>query len=369
MRCIRVWALACALALTPSVAGASAGAGREAAAGMSALHRWTDATLTEIRSHRLSPVRAARALALVSVAMNDAIRPYRRSGGRHREAAVARAAADVLAYLFPGRESGLPASARGARAAARVIARARTDGSGAQWTGPVPSGPGVWRPTPPAFAPPLDPLAGTWRTWNLNRAAQFRPLPPPAPGTDAFDAEVEQVYEAARAASPEQRRTSHLWADGPGTVTPPGHWNEIALRLMRTGGTGAVRAASILATLNTAQADAFIACWEAKFAYWLVRPVTVIQQWWYDPGWSPLFATPPFPAYPSGHATTSAAAATVLAAAFPAAEARLWRMAEEAAESRLYAGIHFPIDTAAGLALGEAVAREALRSTHSKEAA
>lgn len=341
--------------------------------------KWTRAALTEIRSHRLNPVRASRALALVSVAMDEALRGARPASGPSRASAASLAASAVLGHLFPHRSAALRAAAKtaraargaavvGRRAAARVIARARGDGSSARWSEPVPSGPGLWQPTPPDFAQPLDPLAGTWRTWNLNRGAQFRPRPPPAPGTDAFDTEVQRVYDASRSATAEQRRLAHFWADGPGTVTPPGHWNQIALELMRGRGTGLGRAASVLARLNTAQADAFIACWDAKFAYWLVRPVTVIQQWWYDSTWSPLLATPPFPAYPSGHATTSAAAATVLSAAFPDARTQLRRMAQDAAESRLHAGIHFPVDTSAGLALGEAVGRQALRSTRFKEA-
>jgi hypothetical protein len=375
VRHIRVLVLVPALALgAPVSATAHADGQRRAAAHDAPVLAWTERALAEVRAHRVNPVRAARALALVSVAMNDATRRSRSRAAAHP------AAATVLGQLFPDRRAALAARARAARvppgvaaaatrAAARVIARARSDGSETHWSAPVPSGPGLWQPTPPRFAPPLDPHAGTWRTWHLNRGAQFRPPPPPAPGTDAFDAETQRVYDASRAASPEQRRLAHFWADGPGTVTPPGHWNQIALGMLRARGTGMAEAAALLAQLNTAQADAFIACWDAKFAYWLVRPVTVIQQWWYDPTWSPLLETPPFPAYPSGHATTSAAAATVLSAAFPDARRRLRRLAEEAAQSRLYAGIHFPIDTTAGLALGEAVAREALRSTTPKEAA
>jgi membrane-associated phospholipid phosphatase len=93
--------------------------------------------------------------------------------------------------------------------------------------------------------------------------------------------------------------------------------------------------------------------------------VTVINQWWYDPGWKPLLVTPPFPSYPSGHATTSAAAAAVLGHFFPTARERPRRMADEAAQSRLYAGIHFPSDTRAGLVLGRQVAGAALRRVSS----
>ena len=128
---------------------------------------------------------------------------------------------------------------------------------------------------------------------------------------------------------------------------------------MRSEGLSARRAAHVFATLNTAQADAFIACWDSKFAYWSERPGTGIRRE-LDPGWLSYIATPPFPSYVSGHSTTSGAAAAVLAGFFPGERARLWRQAEEAALSRLYGGIHFRSDNEAGLELGRAVGRLAL---------
>jgi membrane-associated phospholipid phosphatase len=167
------------------------------------------------------------------------------------------------------------------------------------------------------------------------------------------------VLAVSRALTPEQRRIAELWADGAGTDTPPGHWNRIALELIRGARLPAKRAARVLAQLNTAQADAFVAAWDAKFAYWSERPVTAIRRE-LDPAWLPLLATPPFPSYVSGHATTSGAASEVLAAAFPREAVRLRALAEEAALSRLYAGIHFRSDNEAGLALGRQVAAAAL---------
>jgi membrane-associated phospholipid phosphatase len=142
-------------------------------------------------------------------------------------------------------------------------------------------------------------------------------------------------------------------------VTPPGHWNLIATQLAQDAGLPAAATARMYALLNTAQADAFIAAWDTKFAYSSIRPVTAIRRA-IDPDWKPLIATPPFPSYVSGHATTSGAASTVLAALFPDRADDLRAMAREAAISRLYGGIHFPTDNSAGLALGEAVGRAAL---------
>jgi membrane-associated phospholipid phosphatase len=357
MRLVTVVALAAALA-----AGAPAAGARDRP---EPVRRWIEIELAEIAAHRTNPPRAARALALLSVAMRDATKHGR---GRH-EATVAGAAATVLAYLFPDRAAAFgelaaaerPAKSveRGRAIGARVVERARGDGSGEVWQGAVPVAPGLWIPTPPALAAPLEPLVGTWRTWNLGSGSQFRPGPPPAAGSSGYAAEIREVYDVSRSLTAEQKRIADLWADGAGTATPPGHWNRIALELIRERRLSSRSAARVLAVLNTAQADAFIACWDAKFAYWTERPLTAIRRE-LDPAWTPYIATPPFPSYVSGHSTTSGAASEVLAAYFPAAAAQLRAWAEEAAVSRLYGGIHFRSDNEAGLALGKRVAAVAL---------
>jgi membrane-associated phospholipid phosphatase len=142
-------------------------------------------------------------------------------------------------------------------------------------------------------------------------------------------------------------------------VTPPGHWNQIAIELIRSDRLSDQEAAHLLAALNTAQADAFIACWDAKFTYWSERPVTAIRRE-FDPSFLPYIVTPPFPSYISGHSTTSGAASTVLAARFPRSARRLRAWADEAAVSRLYGGIHFCTDNEAGLALGGRIGQVAV---------
>jgi membrane-associated phospholipid phosphatase len=169
------------------------------------------------------------------------------------------------------------------------------------------------------------------------------------------------VYAISRSLSAEQKRLADYWADGPGTATPPGHWNVIALDLVREADWGTVRTARLFAALNTAQADAFIACWDAKYAYWSLRPVTAIREL-IDPSWLPYITTPPFPSYVSGHSTTSGAASSVLAALFPTRADALAAMAEEAAVSRLYGGIHFRSDNEVGLELGRRVGATALEA-------
>jgi|Tabmets5t2r1_1033131.scaffolds.fasta_scaffold00129_5 hypothetical protein len=331
----------------------------------SAVSRWMSVELAEIAAHRTNPPRASRGLALLSVAMLEATKLARAD----RRAAVAGAAATVLAYLYPDRADAFAelrtserperAVAEGGRIGDRAVARARNDGSDAVWRGTVPLGSGLWVPTPPAFAPPLEPLVGSWRPWNIGTGSRFRPGPPPAIGSRRHAREVREVFEVSRRLSPGQKRIADFWADGPGTLTPAGHWNQIALGLIRSHRLSEPAAARVLAALNTAQADAFIACWDAKFAYWSERPITSIRRE-LDPAWLSYIVTPPFPSYVSGHSTTSGAASHVLATYFPRKALWLNRKAEEAAVSRLYGGIHFRSDNEAGLVLGRKVGRAAI---------
>jgi membrane-associated phospholipid phosphatase len=330
---------------------------------------WIELELRLIAENRVNPPRAARALAHVSQAMYVASRVATRP-----EPAVAGAAATVLGHFFPAAKESLQERARAAVRTKRndklsfvvgelvgkaLVLRAQRDGSDAVFTGTPPVGPGFWVPTPPGFAPALEPLAGTWRTWNLKRGSQFRPAPPPAFGSAQFLREVDEVYAVSQALTDEQKRIADLWADGSGTVTPPGHWNAIALDLLADRKLSTRATARVFAALNTAQADAFIACWDAKFTYWSVRPVTAIRASRH-PAFLSYIPTPPFPSYVSGHSSTSGAAATVLSEFFPRQADELRAMADEAAVSRLYGGIHFRSDNEAGLVLGQRVGARAV---------
>ena len=364
-------------------------------------------------SHVSDPPRIARALGLVSVAMYDATvvgararstfqRPAPCSleprlepvGGcsdfsyPSEHAVVAGAASAVLAYLYPAQadrfrtlaedaatsrlwagtnyrsdvESGL---ALGRRVGQQIIARGESDGSAGTWSGSIPQGSSYWVPTPPGFqTAPMEPLAGAWQPWNLTSGSQFRPGPPPRPGSPQFEADLREVYNLSRPLSIEHQEIASFWEDKLGSFSPPGHWNLIALQLVRSRGLSTPDAALVFATLNTGQADAFIACWDAKFTYWSVRPVTAIRRE-LDAGWSPYIFTPPFPSYVSGHGTASGAASQILAHFFPDDAAQLRAWAEEAALSRLYGGIHYRTDNEVGLRLGREVGAAALMKIHS----
>jgi membrane-associated phospholipid phosphatase len=192
-----------------------------------------------------------------------------------------------------------------------------------------------------------------------------------APGT-AFHDQATEVLEVSRTLTDEQKAIARFWSDDPMlSPTPPGHWVSIILDIARRDELPADRLADALARLGIAVSDAFIACWQAKYQFDLVRPVTYIRRH-IAPGFEPLLITPPFPEYPSGHSTQSGAAATVLTAilgdnfafedgthvddGLPVRQfASFSAAAEEAAISRLYGGIHFRAAIENGLAQGTCV--------------
>jgi len=106
--------------------------------------------------------------------------------------------------------------------------------------------------------------------------------------------------------------------------------------------------------MNAASFDALVGCFGAKYTYWLIRPPQA------DPSIATVFPTPPHPSYPSAHSCGSGATTGVLALEFPDEATRVEAFALEAGLSRLYAGIHYRFDMAAGVALGRAVAAKAV---------
>jgi membrane-associated phospholipid phosphatase len=210
--------------------------------------------------------------------------------------------------------------------------------------------------------------------------ASFRPPPPPAVGTPEYTAAYREVAALGRADSPvrtrDQTEVAFFWADGDGTVTPPGHWNRIAQAVAADRRLTLPEAARLFAALNAALADAAVVCWECKYHFDVWRPVTAARET--DPTWAPLLPTPPFPAYTSGHSSFSGAAAAALATFFGTDEVafattsdglpgvtrafrRFSAAAEEAGMSRVYGGIHWQFDNTAGLQCGRAVGAEAAR--------
>lgn len=240
--------------------------------------------------------------------------------------------------------------------------------------------PEAWVPTSKIVQQqkPLLPDWGNNRTFAMPDGATCGLPPPPAyslePGS-AFYEEAKEVYETVKALTPEQRLIARFWSDDPMlSPTPPGHWISIAMQVQTATSAPLSEQVDLQARLGIALADAFIGCWNAKFEYDLLRPVTYIRATM-DPKWEPLLITPPFPEYPSGHSTQSGAAAEVLTAFFgedfafedathlddgmePRRFPSFWAAAEEAGMSRLYGGIHFRSAIDQGLEQGRCIGQQ-----------
>jgi hypothetical protein len=215
------------------------------------------------------------------------------------------------------------------------------------WSGTVPKGPGMWYSAP--GIPPIGILMGQARPWLLDSASEFRPAPPPVYGSPVWLAALEEVRRVARERTPEQTRIAQSW----NSADPWARWNQTAADALQRHHASDVEAARVFAVLNAAASDAVIACFEAKYHYWSIRPsqadTTIALAADVD--------LPNFPSYPSGHACSAGAFDAVLGHFFPADRAEFTRMAEEQAMSRLYGGIHYRFDNDGGLALGRIVAR------------
>jgi len=392
------------------------------------------------------PHRTSRAFAIVHIAIFDALnaiaggyKSYTHlspvSGHTSRDAAIAQAAHDTLVALYPSQKPTFDAllaedlaliqdkqalrrgTALGSRAAAAILALRDNDGSqlpeelyGSQYI-PVP-GPGKWRQDPIAKQPvALGSRWGAVKPFVLQSATQFPIPPPPALNSAAYAAALDEVRRlggcgsdvaACSPGSPkptersdEQRQISVYWGyDGtPGLGTPPRLYNQIAVHIADQMSVNEVELARLLALLNTAMADAAIACWEAKYVFAFWRPITALRAT-VDPDWTPFGAqasnsggpnfTPPFPAYTSGHATFGGSVFEVLrrffgtdhiAFSFVSDEldgvtqdnrgnvrplvrrrfASLSQAEEENGQSRIYLGIHWAFDKTGGISSGRLV--------------
>jgi len=353
--------------------------------------------------------------------------------GIDQQAAAARAAHDVMSSIYTDRygagnsyltsftnlyntqmsaivdsEAKTRGMEVGAAAAAAMISARAFDGWNATATySPQPFGtvgrwqagttPGAWGAGTGTF---LFSQWGNVTPFTLNSASQFRPSGPVGlNGTTATDyqnwvqsaaytAEFNQVKELGRATgstrTADQTTIAYFWVDGPGTSSPPGHWNRIAQSVSASAGLNLEQNARLFALLNLAEADTGIATWEAKVYYDTWRPMLAINtastdgnpSTIEDASWSPLIPTPSFGAYTSGHSAFSMAGATILAQFFgtdnvsftaesespflPLGYTRDFTSfsdaAEEAGMSRIYGGIHWMSDNTDGSALGANVA-------------
>lgn len=242
------------------------------------------------------------------------------------------------------------------------LARANNDGmkaaagNAAEWAqlaqNAINQGQIPWISQETPLRPPMLPLFGQVETWILpqSQVVAVRPGPPPSTSSTQMQQELATVKSAVENITRDQLATVYKWNDGANSVTPPGHWNAIAVPYISNAKFSEVRAARTLALLNMALHDSGVTCWDTKYAYFNPRPSQL------DPSIKVLIPLPNFPSYISGHSDFSAAASDVLDYIFPASASYFDAQAQEAAMSRLYGGIHYPSDIKYGLIQGKQVA-------------
>lgn len=356
-----------------------------------------------------NPVRQSRVLAMVHAAVHDAVNgavptyePYASSlidQTAHPEAAAAAAAYQVLLNLFPANAMAFDAQLANSLAAigdgaardagvslglavGQFIVDIRAD-DGMDVPDPFnpPPGPGVWAPTPPAFAPAVEAQMQNVTPFSIRSRDQFEVEPPPDLLSEEYSRDYDEVKTLGRDTSTvrndDQTHYAHFWFE-PSNVS----WSRIAAIYTLERRSSLHETARLFALLNMAMADGYIAgfYWKRTHALW--RPITAIRQadsdgnlsTEPDPTWTPLRPTPPSADFPSTHAVLGSAAAEILrrftgsdrfafcmasSSSVPAGSARCYeRFSEAAAEnadSRVFIGYHFRFATRAGMRLGRQI--------------
>jgi hypothetical protein len=347
------------------------------------------------------PVEDFLYLGFVQAAVYDAVvgvegryEPYRFHAraprGTSAQAAAVAAAHEVLVTYVPAAQAALDAAyaaslaelpdgkaktrgiAFGTRAADHLIRLRANDGRNAPIQFTQPAAPGVWRPTPPAFAPMSAPWLGFVRPLLVRSPTQFGPPPPPTLTSARYTRDFNEVKAFGSATSTArtaaQTDTARFFSGSALVQYNYGLRDQVAVRQLDL-----VDAARLFAAVDMSVADALISVWRAKYDDGFWRPITAINladtdgnpATVADPSWMPLLANPPYPDYPSGYNVVNSTVTHGLEGLFDTRRLRLTLIStavpgatrfydsptaerRDVVDARVWLGIHFRFaDTAA----------------------
>jgi len=361
----------------------------------------------------LAPVQQIRVMAIVHVAIHDAVNAITGEYDQYAptepapdaaspEAAAIAAAHRALVGIFGASDflttryaasleahdisPSDPGLAFGESVADGILALRQNDGAATAAYPYLPPGAGmigVWAPVSSApAAQALLPGWGSVTPFVLRSGSQFRPDSPPALDSGRYARDYNEIVSIGAVASAtrtnEQTQIALFWR-----ASPTALWNPILRQAIASRGLGLSAAARVSALFYLASSDASVACWDAKYFYNYWRPQAAIANGdgdnnpatAGDPAWRPLVPTPPHPEYPSGHATNSATMAFVLKSIFGDAPGfvieatspqnvgfvRYWQTfsegVREVIDARVYSGIHFRTADEVGARVGRQVAQ------------
>jgi PAP2 superfamily len=372
---------------------------------------WNEKTVAFVTARQLPPPQAERVMAMVHVAMFDAVnsidRRYRPAITQvpspettSKEAAAAAAAGTVLVGLYPeaaelteavvaylaAMPNGETQSAGvhlGKAVAAQILQSRANDGSQAA---------DAYRPKvkPGVYVPTALTVGSTWpglKPFVLKSASQFRPQPPISLRSEQWTADYSEIKQfGARMSSKRSARQTEdarFWlAPGPIIYYPVVRQVSAAKRL------DVVDSARFMALVALARNDAFIAVFDAKYHYEFWRPMTAIRNADIDGNpnterdatWQPIDATPMHPEYPCAHCIMSGTIASVVESLFGTADvpevtltsptapgvtrrwSNLWAMSDEVSQARIWAGFHYRFSTIVGQDMGRSIGQYAVKS-------
>lgn len=357
---------------------------------------WNDIGMARVLAARQSPPDGARSLAMMHVAMFDAIdaverkyKPYaheaRATQQASSEAAAIAAAATVLTKLFPDQTQAIDTAyaaalsklpegdvkqagvALGREVGSECLQMRANDGAG---------GPATYKPKIVAgvYAPTVYPVSSEWakvKPWFMRAPDQLRPSRPPELGSATWNRDLDEIRSIggrnSSTRTPEQTDVARFW-----TVTGAPSWNPIVRSLAQSRNASLIDNARLFALVNMAASDAFVAVFDAKYAYEFWRPITAIRYGGMDT-WTPLVETPMHPEYPCAHCISAAAIAAVLESEFgsgmvptitmtsPTAPGvtRNWTRIDdylqEVKNARIWGGIHYRNSTVVGEQMGRSI--------------